>query len=69
MSSKTHKSKDFYIDNSLFAPIIGTVKFRNLRFYANAINNFGKWPARCFQKRRNNRHVQCRNLVPLRIAF
>lgn len=28
MSSKTHKGKDFYIDNSLFAPIIGTTKLK-----------------------------------------
>lgn len=69
MSSKTHKGKDFYIDNSLFAPIIGTTKTEGSRFYANAINGFEQRSARRFEKGRNDWHVQHRRLVPLRVAF
>lgn len=54
MSSKTHKGKDFYIDNSLFAPIIGTTKTEGSRFYANAINGFEQRSARRFEKGRND---------------
>ena len=40
MSSKTHKSKDFYVDNWVFAPIIGAKSIEGSKFYANKINCF-----------------------------